>query len=46
MKGQTMVSPSIDVINPFLDTTEDVMEYKRAMAVKMILLDFRPCDMA
>jgi transposase len=41
-----MLPTSIDAINTFLDTTEDVMEYKRAMAVKMVLLDFRPCDIA
>ncbi len=41
-----MRPPSVDAITTFLDTTEDVMEYKRAMAVRMILLDFRPCDIA
>jgi putative transposase len=41
-----MLPPSVDAITAFLDTTEDVREYKRAMAVKMILLDFRPCDSA
>lgn len=41
-----MLPPSVDAITAFLDATEDVMEYKRAMAVKMILLDFRPCDSA
>ena len=41
-----MLPSSVDDITTFLDTTEDVMEYKRAMAVKMILLNFRPCDSA
>ena len=41
-----MLSPSIDDVTTFLDTTEDVMAYKRAMAVRMILLDFRPCAIA
>ena len=33
-------------INAFLDTTTDAREYKRAMAVKLLLLAFEPCDIA
>src|ERR1043165_6391372 len=33
-------------INVFLDTTIDAREYKRAMAVKLLLLAFEPCDIA
>lgn len=36
----------IDAINVFLNTTKDIREYKRAMAVKMFLLDFQPRDIA
>ena len=38
--------PTLDQVNTFLDTTKDAREYKRAMAVKLLLLDFEPHDIA
>lgn len=38
--------PTLDQINTFLDTTKDAREYKRAMAVKLLLLEFEPRDIA
>src|SRR6266567_4837546 len=35
-----------DHINAFLDTTKDAREYKQAMAVKLLLLEFEPRDSA
>ena len=37
---------TLDHINAFLDTTKDAREYKRAMAVKLLLLEFEPRDIA
>lgn len=37
---------TLDQVNAFLDTTKDAREYKRAMAVKMLLLEFEPRDIA
>jgi putative transposase len=37
---------TLDQINAFLDTTKDAREYKRALAVKLLLLDFEPHDIA
>ena len=37
---------TLDQVNAFLDTTKDVREYKRAMAVKMLVLEFEPHDIA
>jgi len=37
---------TLDQVNAFLDTTKDAREYKRAMAVKMLLLEFEPHDIA
>jgi putative transposase len=34
--------PTLDQVNAFLDTTKDAREYKRAMAVKLLLLEFEP----
>lgn len=38
--------PTLDQVNTFLDTTKDAREYKRAMAVKLLLLEFEPHDIA
>ena len=38
--------PILDQVNTFLDTTKDAREYKRAMAVKLLLLEFEPRDIA
>jgi putative transposase len=38
--------PTLDQVNAFLDATKDVREYKRAMAVKLLLLEFEPRDIA
>ena len=38
--------PILDQVNTFLDTTKDAREYKRAMAVKLLLLEFEPHDIA
>jgi putative transposase len=38
-----VISNDVDV---FLDATKDAREYKRAMAVKMLLLDYQPRDIA
>jgi putative transposase len=38
--------PTLDQVNAFLDTTKDAREYKRAMAVKLLLLEFEPQDIA
>ena len=38
--------PTLEQINTFLDTTKDAREYKRAMAVKLLLLEFAPRDIA
>lgn len=38
--------PTLDQVNTFLDTTKDAREYKRAMAVKLLLLEFEPRDIA
>ena len=37
---------TLDQVNAFLDTTKDAREYKRAMAVKLVLLEFEPQDIA
>lgn len=37
---------TLDQVNAFLDTTKDAREYKRAMAVKLLLLEFEPQDIA
>ena len=41
-----MSTVMLDAINVFLNTTKDIRAYKRAMAVKMLLLDFQPRDIA
>ena len=38
--------PTLDQVNAFLNTTKDAREYKRAMAVKLLLLEFEPRDIA
>src|SRR5215211_9273706 len=38
--------PTLEQVNTFLDTTKDAREYKRAMAVKLLLLEFEPHDIA
>jgi len=38
--------PTLEQVNAFLDTTKDAREYKRAMAVKLLLLEFEPRDIA
>lgn len=38
--------PTLDQVNTFLDRTKDAREYKRAMAVKLLLLEFEPRDIA
>ena len=38
--------PTLEQVNTFLDTTKDAREYKRAMAVKLLLLEFEPRDIA
>ncbi len=38
--------PTLDQINAFLNTTKDAREHKRAMAVKLLLLEFEPRDIA
>jgi putative transposase len=43
-RGTTM--SILDQVNAFLDTTKDAREYKRAMAVKLLLLEFEPHDIA
>ena len=40
MRETTM--STLDQVNAFLGTTKDAREYKRAMAVKMLLLEFEP----
>jgi putative transposase len=37
---------TLDQVNAFLDITKDAREYKRAMAVKLLLLEFEPHDIA
>ena len=37
---------TLDQVNAFLATTKDAREYKRAMAVKLLLLEFEPHDIA
>lgn len=37
---------TLDQVTTFLDSTKDAREYKRAMAVKLLLLEFEPCDIA
>jgi putative transposase len=38
--------PTLDQVNTFLNTTKDAREYKRALAVKLLLLEFEPHDIA
>ena len=38
--------PTLEQVNIFLGTTKDAREYKRAMAVKLLLLEFEPHDIA
>ena len=37
---------TLDQVNAFLTTTRDAREYKRAMAVKLLLLEFELQDIA
>lgn len=37
---------TLDHVNEFLNATENVREFKRAMAIKLLLLDFEPCTIA
>ena len=43
-RGTTV--PTLEQVNAFLDTTKDAREYKRAMAVKLLLLEFEPRGIA
>jgi transposase len=38
--------PTLEQVNAFLQATKDAREYKRAMAVKLLLLEFEPRDIA
>ena len=38
--------PTLEQVNAFLQATKDAREYKRAMAVKLLLLEFEPHDIA